>query len=100
VNGVAQKDTEKDTVPIDDANMIAYLELKGYTAIPYIKTEASENYGSRVSWDVIGNVDQINEEIGRFWANETVGVRDFVRILKDVRSNMYNLKNMKGQLKG
>lgn len=89
----------KDTVLIDDANIVAYLVMKGYVAIPYIKSEASENQSSRVSWDVQGDVDAINEEVKIFWSNERVGIRDYVMILKDIRSNMYNIKNLKGQLK-
>jgi hypothetical protein len=89
----------KDTVPIDDANIVAYLVMKGYIAIPYIKTEATESQSSRVSWDVQGDTDAINTEVKMFWANERVGIRDYVRILKDIRSTMYTVKNMKGQLK-
>ena len=89
----------KDTVSINDANIVAYLVMKGYIAIPYIKTEASENQGSRVSWDVQGDPDAINAEVKIFWENERVGIRDYVRILKDIRGTMYEIKNMKGQLK-
>ena len=89
----------KDTVPINDANIVAYLVMKGYVAIPYIKSEASENQSSRVSWDVQGDPDAINAEVKIFWENERVGIRDYVRILKDIRGTMYEIKNMKGQLK-
>ena len=89
----------KDTVSINDANIVAYLVMKGYIAIPYIKTEASENQGSRVSWDVQGDPDAINAEVKIFWENERVGIRDYVRVLKDIRGTMYEIKNMKGQLK-
>ena len=89
----------KDTVPIDDANIVAYLVMKGYVAIPYIKSEASENQSSRVAWDVQGDQDAIESEIKMFWSNERIGIRDYIRVLKDIRSDMYNIKNMKGQLK-
>jgi len=89
----------KDTVPINDANIVAYLVMKGYVAIPYIKSEATDNQSSRVSWDVQGDPDAINAEVKIFWENERVGIRDYVRILKDIRGTMYEIKNMKGQLK-
>lgn len=93
------KDTVKDTVPINDANIVAYLVMKGYIAIPYIKAEATDNQSSRVSWDVQGDPDAINAEVKMFWENERVGIRDYVRTLKDIRSTMYTIKSMKGQLK-
>ena len=89
----------KDVVVMEDANMVAFLVMKGCVAIPYIKTKSSESQGSRVVWDVQGDTDAIETEIEMFWANERVGIRDYVRILKDVRNSMYSLKQMKGQLK-
>lgn len=89
----------KDTVPIDDANIVAYLVMKGYIAIPYIKSEATDSQSSRVSWDVQGDPDAINAEVKMFWENERVCIRDYVRILKDIRSTIYTIKSMKGQLK-
>jgi hypothetical protein len=90
----------KDTTVIEDAMIVAYLVMKNYLAIPYIKMEATGSQGSRVAWDVQGDPEAIESEIKMFWANEKVGIRDYTRVLKDIRSNMYTMKSMKGQLKG
>ena len=94
-----EKLARKEVVTVEDANIVAFLVLKGYIAIPYIKTESTESQSSRVAWDVQGDADAIEAEIAIFWANERIGIRDYVRILKDIRSNMYNVKALKGQLK-
>ena len=96
---VARKEPVKDVTVIEDAMIVAYLVMKNYLAIPYIKSEATSNQGSRVAWDVQGDQNAIENEIKMFWANEKVGIRDYARVLKDIRSNMYTLKSMKGQLK-
>jgi len=90
---------EKDSTVIEDANVVAFLAMKGYTAIPYIKHEAKEGQSSRVAWDVQGDPEAIELEIKMFWANERVGIRDYIRILKDVRSNMYGIKQVHNQLR-
>lgn len=94
-----EKVKRNDVVPVEDANIVAFLVMKGYIAIPYIKSESSESQGSRVAWDVQGDADAIQAEINIFWANERVGIWDYVRTLKDIRSSMYNIKSIKGQLK-
>ena len=87
---------ERVTV-IEDANIVAFLTLKGCIAIPYIQTETKEGGESaRVCWDVEGD---ISEEVKKYYGNEKVGVYTFVRMLKDVRSQMYNCKSMSGNLK-
>jgi len=75
---------------VEDVNLVAFLVVKGYTLIPYIKSH-KDGEARRVAWDVQGDADS---EIKRFYANELIGVRDFARALKDVRSDMYNVKNI------
>ena len=94
------KESAKVTT-IEDANIVAFLVLKGFICIPFIQTEKSEKGGdkggsARVAWDVEGEVAPV---IHKFYENENVGVHDYVRVLKDVRSQMYNCKSMANQLK-
>jgi len=91
--------SEENSVIVEDANVVAYLVLKGYLAIPFIKSKAIDNQSSRVAWDVQGSESAIDKELKRFYRNEAIGILDYVRILKDIRSEMYGIKSIKGQLK-
>jgi len=82
-----------------DANLVAYLVMKGFIAIPFIKSKSSEGQSSRVAWDIQGKQEAIDKEMNRYYSNERVGILDYVRILKEIRGEMYNIKSLKGQLK-
>lgn len=82
-----------------DANICAWLVLKGFIAIPFIKSESSENQSSRVAWDIQGDEDAIDKEVKNYYGNQKVGILDYVKVLKDIRSEMYGIKAVKGQLK-
>lgn len=82
-----------------DANVAAYLVMKGFLAIPFIKTKSSADQSSRVAWDIQGDEDAIDKEVKKYYGNERVGILDYVRVLKDIRSEMYGIKSVKGQLK-
>ena len=88
-------DKEKST-PIDDANIVAFLMMKGFVAIPYIKEEAAGERSSQVAWEVQG---EIASAINDFYRNECVGIRDYVKALKVVRGDMYSIKQLNNQLK-
>lgn len=91
---------------IEDANIVAYLVLRGFIAIPFIQTEKGGDTGrgtensSRVAWDIDAEDGKVDAEIKMYYSNIQVGVHDFVRVLKDVRGTMYSTKSMANQLKG
>ena len=88
--------SKNQVTTVEDANIVAFLVMKGYTAIPYIIAEARPGQSSRVAWDIDADV---KDAIKAFYENERIGVRDFVRALKEIRSGMYNMKQMNNQLK-
>jgi hypothetical protein len=96
----------KKVTTIEDANIVAYLVLRGFIAIPFIQTEKGGDTGrgtdtsSRVAWDIEGDEGKVDAEIKMYYSNDKVGVHDFVRVLKDVRSSMYSVKQINNQLKG
>ena len=96
---MSEKVNEESNSIVVDANVAAYLVMKGFIAIPFIKSKSSEGQGSRVAWDIQGEQDAIDQEMKRYYRNEKVGILDYVRILKDIRSEMYNVKSLSGQLK-
>lgn len=92
-----REDLDQDSTVIENANLVAFLVLNGFIAIPFIIKEAVGHESSRVAWDVQGDIEST---LKRYHANEKVGVKDFVRCLVDVRTQMYSQKQIKGQLKG
>jgi len=84
---------------IVDANVAAFLVMKGFVCIPFIKSKSTEGQGSRVAWDIQGDQGAIDNEMKRYYGNEKIGILDYVRVLKDIRSEMYNVKSLSGQLK-
>lgn len=82
---------EVEITTVEDVHLVAFLVLRGFIVIPYIKTHRDGDE-RRVAWDIQGNA---KPDIERFYANERVGVKDFTRSLKEVRAEMYNIKLMK-----
>lgn len=74
---------------LEDANIVAYLSMKGFIAIPYIMEGSA-----RVAWDVQGDIDQ---EIQEYYHDKTI--RDFVKSLKEVRSAIFTVKSIHNQEK-
>ncbi len=79
---------------IEDVNIVAYLMLKGFQAIPYLK-ETKDGQGPRVAWDVAGS--RVDAVIEKYYGNDKIGIRDYVRVLKEVRGGMYSLKSQSGK---
>jgi hypothetical protein len=90
------EEISKKTTTVEDANIVAFLAMMGYIAIPYICSKARPGQGSRIAWDIDADV---SDTIKKYYHNEKVGVKDFVRSLKEVRTEMYNVKQMNNQLK-
>lgn len=78
---------------IEDVNMVAFLVLRGFLAVPYVKPHAESDQG-RVAWDIQGDC---KNEIKLFYANDFVPVKDYVRALKEVRAEMYSVKQIDQQ---
>ena len=79
--------SEKEISIIEDANIVAYLVTKGFRAVPFVKDGLKNN--SRVAWTI---EDDITEAVEDYYQGCNVDVYSFVKSLKDVRAEMYNLK--------
>jgi len=103
---VAESVSMKKVTTIEDANIVAFLVLRGFIAIPFIQTEKGGDIGrgtdtsSMVAWDIEDEDGKVDAEIKMYYSNEKVGVHDYVRVLKDVRSQMYSTKQVANQLRG
>jgi hypothetical protein len=87
-------DRNKDTpvTHLEDTSLVAFLKLKGHIAIPWISRNEGEDI--RVAFDIQGNSKKIEDDMKAFYNNEQVGIQEFVRQLKDVKSQMYNLRRI------
>ena len=77
---------------MEDTYLVAFLTMKGHIAIPFIRDgdKAPDGF-ARVAFDVQGDVDRT---VNLYYANMDVGVRDYAKSIKDIKSAMWNLKNM------
>ena len=90
--------TRDPTIPLSDTSVtlgdtmqVAFLQLKGFTVIPWICEDGTE----RVDFEIQGNRNQIEDEIRAYGdPNEMVSVRDYVQNLKEVKSMMYAMKRI------
>ena len=78
---------KKEISVIEDANIVAYLVTKGFRATPFIKDGLKNN--SWVAWTI---EDDITEAVEDYYQGCNVDVYGFVKSLKDIRAEMYNLK--------
>lgn len=88
------KPDREGVTTIEDANIVAYLAMKGFIAIPFVQIPEANGRGARVAWDVQGDV---NTEIENYYGDKSI--QDFVRMLKDIRNQMYSCKQISNQLK-
>ena len=71
----------------EDATIVSFLALRGHAVTPIRKPNG------RVIFEVQGDLAR---DVEAFYQNEKVGVIDYIRILKMVRSSIFNLRAMKG----
>lgn len=78
---------EQKVVIMEDTNIVAYLNYKGFKFAPFRK-----GVGDRISFHVYGDVDKI---LAEFYSGDSmVNVQEFISCLKKVRSSMFLLKGM------
>jgi len=80
------------TTNLEDTMLVAFLKLKGLIAIPWISRDDKDD--PRVSFDIQGDAEEIERYMFEFYNNSTVGVQDFCRQLRDVKSTLYNMKKV------
>lgn len=75
----------KQTHEFEDATIVAFLACQGHQITPL------RNSNGRVVFEVDGD---ISKDIEAFYANQLVGVADYVRTFKALRSSIFTLKAM------
>lgn len=72
---------------IKDTSLVAYLVLKGHLAIPWRDTEDKGHICFQIESD-------ITKDMEAYYQNEKVGIQDYVKCLKAIKSQMYQMKNL------
>ncbi len=78
------------TTNLEDVSLVAFLMLKGHG----IKEWRNVEDPTRISFDIEGSPADIEADIQNYNDNEQVGIQDYVRCYKTVKSRMYNFKNL------
>jgi hypothetical protein len=89
-NGNSDGNSRSPTTNLEDTMLVAFMVLKGHK----IKLWRDATNPDHVSFDILGSPDEIEASMKEYYENKEVGVADFVRCLKDVKSQMYNMKKI------
>jgi hypothetical protein len=87
---MADNSNKSPTTNLEDTALIAYMMLKGHQIKPWRSSEDPV----RVSFDIEGDSDKIEYDMQNFYNNNQVGIQDYVKCLKQVKSIMYNMKKL------
>ena len=85
---------EENVSTLEDVHIVAFLITRGFRATPFIKDGGVKRKNSRVAWTIEGD---IKEALNEYYNGQLVDVYGFVKALKDVRAEMYNMKQVNGQ---
>jgi len=77
---------------LEDTMLVAFLQLKGHVAIPWLCRDDKDD--PRVAFEIQGDPAEIEKNVQAYHNNESIGVQDFVRQLRSVKSTMYNMKRI------
>jgi len=92
-NGM-ENDKPSPTTNIEDTLLVAFMVFKGHQ----IKEWKSDN--GHVSFDILGEPDKIEKDMADYYdPNYCVSITEFVRCFKEVKSRMYNFKNLNVTIK-
>ena len=83
---------------LEDTSLVAFLQLQGHKVIPLLSKEPTpEEPQVRISFEVEGDITKSTEA---YYNNTLVGISDYVKCLKAVRSSMFNMKKIHTTKKG
>jgi hypothetical protein len=77
------------TTNIEDTLLVAFMVFKGHQIKEWKDAEG------HVSFDILGEPAKIQADMADYYdANYCVSITEFVRCFKEVKSRMYNFKNL------
>jgi hypothetical protein len=78
------------TTNLEDSSLIAFMLLKKHKIREWQNTDDP----SRVSFDILGKPEDVEKDMEAYYANEQVGIQDYVKCYKEVKSRLYNFKKL------
>ena len=81
---------ENKTTNLEDTSLIAFMMLKGHEVKEWRDTKNPD----RISFDILGDPASVAEDMRKYYANEQVGILDYVKCYKAVKSRMYSFKSL------
>ena len=78
------------TTNLEDTSLIAFMLLKGHK----IREWQNKEDPSRVSFDIEGSPEDVEKDMQAYYSNVPVGIQDYVRCYKEVKSRLYNFKKL------
>lgn len=84
---------QTETKGIEDTMLVAWMQLQGFAVTSWISSEPGDR-NVRVSFDIEGDPDAIEASMRTYYDNTQVGVQDFVRAVKRVKSEMYAMQKL------
>ena len=79
------------TTNIEDTLLVAFMVFKGHQVKMWKDTE----FERHVSFDILGDPDKVQKDMEDYYdKNYCVPITEFVRCFKEVKSMMYNFKNL------
>ena len=85
---------DQPRVLLEDTMLVAFLKLKGITATPWVCTDDDDVNKGRVQFEMSGEPGEVEKQMQAYYGNEKVGIQDYVRCLKETKSEMYNIKKI------
>jgi hypothetical protein len=86
-----------DITLLEDTSLVAFLMLRGHKVTPLRSKEPTvEEPQVRIAFEVHGD---IAEDTDDYYDNVFVGISDYVKCLKSVRSSMFNMKRIEPRKK-
>lgn len=79
---------------LEDTNLVAYLKMCGYGIVP-LRCLDDPRDPNRVAFNIEGTVEGVEAATKEFYSNKFVGVQDFCRCVKEVKSVTHALRKLR-----
>jgi hypothetical protein len=87
---VSVETSKPEATFMEDSHQVAFMVLKGHKIKLWRDTEDA----SHIQFEILCTPDQADTEMAKYFANEQVGITDYINCLKSVKSQMYSMKKM------
>lgn len=86
----AVKAGRSPTTSLEDNSLIAFMLYKGHKINAWRCCEDP----IRIAFDIEGDSGKIEKDMQAYFDNEAVGIQDYVKCFKEVKSRQYSLKKV------